>query len=528
MSTPTTSRRLRFAAPAPAVPTVRATPTVTPVLDGRSTGARHAAPRYAARPAAPVPARRPAEVEPAFVGDPTALPGRRRAPARPPLTHGLRAHGRSSWRGDVAVSLAGLGLGLAVGIGVAAVADGLPAPGGPALAAGTVAALAGSYLCLVLLVLTTRVPWIEREVGHDRLLSLHRRVAPYSLVLVAAHVVLTTLGYAQATRTSFLGQLWTTVTTSAWMVPAATAFVLMVALGVMSARFSRRRMRYETWWVAHLYFYLAVALSFGHQLVLGPMFVSHPVQRWFWTGLYVGVGATILVSRFGRPIAMSLRHRLRVETVVEESPGVVSIYLSGHHLDQLRARGGQFFCWRFLTADWWWQAHPYSLSAAPNPSWLRITVKDLGDHSGRLSRLRPGTRVWAEGPYGVFTAAARHGERVAAFAAGVGITPVRAVLDDLPPSAEVTLVYRVPDAADALLRAEIDELADRNGWTVHYLENQPERPRLTPELLTRLVPELTDTDIYLCGPPAFMSDLLAAARAVGVAPHRIHHETFVF
>ena len=92
------------------------------------------------------------------------------------------------------------------------------------------------------------------------------------------------------------------------------------------------------------------------------------------------------------------------------------------------AAGGQFLQWRFLRRGLWWQAHPYSLSAAPNPSWLRITVKDLGDQSGALvDLLRPGVRVWAEGPYGVFTAAQRTSERVAAFAApfmiivGVGV-----------------------------------------------------------------------------------------------------------
>ena len=39
----------------------------------------------------------------------------------------------------------------------------------------------------------------------------------------------------------------------------------MMGLGVMSYRKIRQRMKYETWWVAHLYFYVAVALAFGHQ-----------------------------------------------------------------------------------------------------------------------------------------------------------------------------------------------------------------------------------------------------------------------
>ncbi len=104
-------------------------------------------------------------------------------------------------------------------------------------------------------------------------------------MLILAHVVLTTIelragrGGRRSSR-----ELWNIVTKSAWMVPAATAFVLMMGLGVISYRRIRSRMRYETWWVAHLYFYVAVALSFGHQVALGPMFVAHPAQRWFWTG----------------------------------------------------------------------------------------------------------------------------------------------------------------------------------------------------------------------------------------------------
>ncbi len=64
---------------------------------------------------------------------------------------------------------------------------------------------------------------------------------------------------------------------------------------------------------------------------------------------------------------------------------------------------GQFFLWRFLTGTGWAQAHPYSLSAAPNDRYLRITVKDLGDDTHRLQTLHPGVRVFAEGPYGTFT-----------------------------------------------------------------------------------------------------------------------------
>ena len=421
-----------------------------------------------------------------------------------------------------------LGLAACLTLGLLSVLDGLDLPGGRLLALGTLAALAGAYLCLALLLLISRVPWLEREIGHDRMVALHRKVAPYSLVLILAHVLLTTVSYAQATENSFLGELWAIVTRSAWMVPAFTAFVLMMSIGMLSYRRIRVRMSYETWWVAHLYFYVAVALSFGHQVALGRMFVENPAQRWFWTALYLGVAVTILVTRVAMPLAVSRRHRLHVISVVPEGDGVVSVYLGGRDLDLLKARGGQFFQWRFLTRHWWWQAHPYSLSAAPNSSWLRITVKSLGDQSTMLRRLTPGTRVWAEGPYGVFTAAARHGERVTAIAAGVGITPIRALLDDLPPSADVTVVYKVSVATTAPFRAELDAVATAHGWRVHYLEGPRTLHPITPALLFSVAPGIADSDVFVCGPDDFTTAVVAAAAKIGVPGRRIHHESFTF
>jgi ferredoxin-NADP reductase len=203
--------------------------------------------------------------------------------------------------------------------------------------------------------------------------------------------------------------------------------------------------------------------------------------------------------------------------------------MRGRHLSSLHARGGQFFQWRFLTRHWWWQAHPYSMSAAPRSDMMRVTVKDLGDQSGSLlSQLRPGTRVAIEGPYGVFTATARHADVVTAFAAGVGITPIRALLDDLPVSAHVTLLYRVRDMSDVPLRKELEALAFASGWTLWYLPGPREAHPMTVSYLTRFAPELPDSDVYVCGPDAFTNEVLEVARSAGIPERRLHHESFAF
>ena len=128
--------------------------------------------------------------------------------------------GGATVRGDLTGAVCGIGLGLVVGSAVITTSGMWDTPGGPAMSLGTVAAMAGTYLCLVLLLLISRVPWLEREMGHDRMVLWHRTVAPFSLFLILAHVALTAWGFAQSSGINPAEQLWTFATTWAWMLPA--------------------------------------------------------------------------------------------------------------------------------------------------------------------------------------------------------------------------------------------------------------------------------------------------------------------
>jgi ferredoxin-NADP reductase len=313
---------------------------------------------------------------------------------------------------------------------------------------------------------------------------------------------------------------------------ATVSVGLLVAAGVASARSARRRLKYETWHFIHLYTYLAVALAFSHQFSTGADFVSNTNARWLWSAMYVGVGALLIWYRLLTPIRAAARHQLRIVEVRPEGANVVSVYLAGRRLDELRAESGQFFRWRFLTRDLWWAANPYSLSAPPRTDLLRITVKMTGSHSAALSELRPGTRVLAEGPYGSFTATRRRRRHVLLIAGGVGITPLRALFETLPGApGEITLLYRANTAADFVLRVELDQIALARGARVHYLIGPPEggrRNHLSPQRLQQLVPNLRDHDVFVCGPGAMMTAATAALKQSGVRRRHIHNESFTF
>jgi predicted ferric reductase len=393
-----------------------------------------------------------------------------------------------------------------------------------------VAGLVGTYFAIVGIFLVSRIPWVERGVGHDRLVTWHRKLGPWSLYLIGAHVFFIVLSFAGQDNVMLAVELWRMLNTFDWMWLALAGFVLMVMAGVTSYKKARAKMSYETWWIIHIYTYFAIAASFMHQVLNGQMFVNHPLNRFYWTALYVVMAASIITYRFGIPLVRSLRHNLVVEKVVTEGPGITSIIMKGRKLDKLAAEGGQFFSWRFLTRGHALMSHPYSLSAAPTENHLRITIKDLGDHSRSVAFIKPGTRVFVEGPYGAFTARRATTKHIVLIGGGVGITPVRALLDEFKNGVEIDLIYRTSRLEDVVLREELDYLEEKSGGTihVHYLVGSRREHPMDAQSLEKLVPRIADADIYICGPGPLAESVKAAVTELGVPKNRFHDEAFAF
>ncbi|MGV9355454.1 ferredoxin reductase family protein [Streptomyces misionensis] len=392
--------------------------------------------------------------------------------------------------------------------------------------AGRIAGLLCGYACAVLVGLMARVPLLENRVGSDRVARWHAMAGRYTVCLLVAHIVLILAGYAAQDRASLWHETVTVVLDYPDMLKAGAGTVILFAVGLTSVRAVRRRVRHEFWYYVHLLTYAAVFLTFFHQVSLGEQFNGAPVAAAAWYALYLGVAALVVWFRVLTPVRLNRRHRLRVESVQPEAPGVYSVVMRGRDLDRLGARPGQFFRWRFLAEGMAWTSTPYSLSAPPRPDLLRITVKALGDHSTAVSLLRPGTRVWAEGPYGALTADRTTARRSLLIAAGVGVTPLRALFETLP--GEVTLLYRARSAEDLALGGELEAIARWRGARVLYALNGPhgERPAITAESLRAAVPGLRGHDVYICGPHGFARDVYETLRAAGVRDHRIHHESF--
>jgi predicted ferric reductase len=390
--------------------------------------------------------------------------------------------------------------------------------------------LLSAYMALIQVVLLARLPVLERLVGFDRLTVWHRWNGHATIDLVVAHVFFSVWGYALMDKFSIGKEISTMIWGGIYpgMIVATIGTALLLAVVATSYVIVRRRLRYEWWYAVHLLAYAGIALAWFHQIPTGNELVLDTTAADYWRALYVATLAILVGFRVVAPVVDAFRYRLRVADVVPEGPGVVSIRIAGRGLDRLHARAGQFFVWRFLTRGRWATAHPFSLSEAPDGSSFRITVKALGDHSAALASVPVGTRVVAEGPFGVFTEAMRRRGKIALVAGGIGITPVRALLEEA--RGDVVVVYRALTDDDLVLRSEIERLAAARNASVHFVvgdHNAPGGDRLlSPEHLSELVPDLAERDVYVCGPPGMADAAVRTVRSAGVRRNHIHLERF--
>lgn len=407
--------------------------------------------------------------------------------------------------------------------------------GGVVTGLGIIAGLIGSDFVLVMLVLAARVPVIDRTIGHDRAVATHRQLGKPALYLLLAHGGLLLIGYGATTGIDPIAEIGPMLALPDMPLAfiGTALFILVVVTSLVAVR---RKFSYEGWHLVHLLSYLAVIFALPHQFSDSGMLAAGTWQRAYWIALYVIALAAIVFYRFLKPIAASFRHGITVAGTTIEAPGVVSIHLRGRRLRELRSQGGQFLIWRFWTGKTWWHSHPISLSAMPSDRTARITVRGLGAGSIRIGRIPVGTPVSIEGPYGIFSDVARTSPRLAIVAAGIGVTPVRALLESarIAPG-EATVLLRASDENETYLWDEMGEIAAAKGATLYtsighrartgstWLAERDARRGVT---LRSVFPELAGSDLYLCGPSSWLDSVEAEARALGVPEHQIHAERF--
>ncbi|HSW81170.1 MAG TPA: ferric reductase-like transmembrane domain-containing protein [Candidatus Saccharimonas sp.] len=393
--------------------------------------------------------------------------------------------------------------------------------------------LLATFCALTQFVLMGRAGWLEPIFGMDRLAIFHRRngiatillILAHSISIVITHALLTGRGLAGGVELTFgLPYIW-------WAAIAEALFIITVGTSIFIVR---KHLKFEWWYTVHWCNYAAIVIVPFHQLANGDDLVSNPIFRYYWISIYVFAALNMIIWRFGRTIWLYWRHEFKVEKVIQETPNATSVYFTGKNLQTFTAKAGQFILVRFFDKQRVWQEHPFSLSMLPNKDHFRITVRQLGDFTNAVPTIKPGTPVWVSGPFGAFTHELQTKQKVLYIAGGIGITPIRSMIEERAHRAQnntAILLYGNRTQQDTALMGELTSLAakitmpmynvlsDQKGYAgeVGFIDKQK---------IERLVPDIAQRDIFLCGPPPMMTGIKKVLAELGVPASQVHYERF--
>jgi predicted ferric reductase len=204
------------------------------------------------------------------------------------------------------------------------------------------------------------------------------------------------------------------------------------------------------------------------------------------------------------------------------------LVLAGGGLHKMVGDAGQFVIVRPLVKNLWWQAHPFSLSAAPTTGRLKISVKSLGDGSAAIGGLPVGTRMIVEGPFGACTPRAIEDRKVLFIVGGIGVTPVKAMLERLDHRNQPIVLYRASRHDDLVYANELRAMAQALGGELMTLVGPTAtlavKDPFSGKVLRKAIPDLSERVALLCGPERLLWAGRAGLREAGVASGDIHFE----
>jgi predicted ferric reductase len=380
-------------------------------------------------------------------------------------------------------------------------------------------------------VLAARVNRIEASYGIDILIQFHRYTSLVAFAIVLAHPAilfvvqpdtLELLNFPQApwrARMAILGTL---------------AFLAMVVTTIWRKQL---KIPYEPWRAVHtILAVLAVGLAFGHAIGVGN-YLGLFWKAVLWSGIILASLWLIIYVRLVKPWLMTKKPYV-VEAVVPQQGDVWTLALRPLGHDGFTFEPGQFAWLTLNITPLSMREHPFSMSSSGDRAdRIEFGIKAIGDFTSRIKDVKPGTKAYLDGPYGVFTI--DRYEDSAGFvliAGGVGITPIHSILltasqrhDDRP----FLLIYAVPSWDDATYKDELEALTQTLDLEIVYVlrkahdDWEGETGYVDRTLLAKYIPHHRGSRHYfVCAAPVMMKAVERALFDLEVPVTNVHMEHF--
>ena len=382
--------------------------------------------------------------------------------------------------------------------------------------------------------LISRVKSVSAAFGQDALEQFHRQMGFVAVMFVLAHPILLFLnGYPWRLLNPFwVGNL------PMWRWGVFALYLLLLLVGLLVFR-RKLKISYEWWQLTHgVISTLVILFALIHTFMIGNYSASR-AMRALWAVYTLNFIGVALWYRIVRPI----REFRRPWTVIDNSPEhghahTLVLHPVGH--PGFAFEPGQFAWLTMGRTPFHIEQHPIAISSSaelPAGGDIAFTIKALGDWSGGVvPSVKPGARVWLDGPYGVFTVDREQGPGYVLIGGGIGIGPMRSMCETLAAREDVrpvVLFYGCRDYEDLTFREEFDALTARMNLKVVYVLEKPsaswagEKGFVDADMLRRYLPkQYRRFQYFICGPPPLMDAMERILPDIGVPRKLIHTERF--
>jgi predicted ferric reductase len=386
---------------------------------------------------------------------------------------------------------------------------------------GRLLALVGFILVLFQVVLSSRIKWLERGLGMDKILGIHKTTGVVGFAFMLSHPVL-------HASSDILAQGYVTLK---WPMIFGVITVLLAILTVGSALlYGNLHLKYGTWKQVHWFNFIILPVIFTHSLLLGTDLGNQPPLRFFW--YFLGALYLVLLGFIIWERVQTRRHLLQVTDVVQETPDTWSLHFKAGNADH---KPGQFLLLSLLHNGRRTEPHPFTISSSPTGGDLAVSVKAVGDFTSTVKDTTKADGAYIDMPYGIFSFLNYDAPNLVFIAGGIGITPFISMLRymlDKRLERNVILIWGNKTEKDIAFRAELEQISAvmPSLRVIHVLSNQPEWPGeqgyVDTEMLHKHLDGFENPQVFVCGPPTMMTKVVKALQQVGVPKARIHFERF--